>query len=171
MTEKRAFKRISVVLDKKTFEALNTLVQRKHLKISDVVRLSIMHYFQQVENKSNSDKLRKIAHYLSDGSHLIVDIETLISLLRGRFTAEKDGFKLGEYYKSIGINDFLEILRQLEIKNWFKLRLESENCYLLTLPDPKLQKYVKQFLKGLSDFLDIKIKIKEIGERILVITL
>ena len=46
MSERNTFKRISVLLDKKTFEALNKLMQRKHLKISDVVRLSIMHYFQ-----------------------------------------------------------------------------------------------------------------------------
>ncbi len=179
MSERNTFKRISVLLDKKTFEALNKLMQRKHLKISDVVRLSIMHYFQhEVGEKSNLDELEKIAQQLTDGSHLVIDLETLIALLnepnnkkldRLWEIAERDGFKQGTYYKSIGINDFVEILRQMELKNWFKFRMETENCYLLILPAPELQKYLKHFIKGLSEALNIKVKVKEIGERNLII--
>ncbi len=168
-----------MILDKKTFEALNKLMQRKHLKISDVVRLSIMHYFQhEIGEKSNLDELEKIAQQLTDGSHLVIDIETLIALLKeadnkNRFweIAERDGFKQGVYYKSIGIDDFIEILKQMEIKNWFKLRLESENCYLLILPAPELQSYIKHFINGLSTALSINVKVKEIGERWLLLTI
>ena len=179
MSERNTFKRISVLLDKKTFEALNKLMQRRHLKISDVVRISIMHYFQhEVGEKSNLDELEKIAQQLTDGSHLVIDLETLIALLNEANNkkldkvweiAERDGFKQGTYYKSIGISDFVEILKQMELKNWFRLRMETENCYLLILPAPELQKYIKHFIKGLSEALNINVKVKEIGERNLII--
>lgn len=179
VSEQNKFKRISVLLDKKTFEALNKLIQRKHLKISDVVRLSIMHYFQhEIGEKSNLDELEKIARQLTDGSHIVVDLETFIALLKRANDknldgfweiAEKDGFKQGVYYKSIGIDDFVEILKQMEVKNWFKFRMESENCYFLILPAPELQKFLKHFIKGLSEALAIKVKVKEIGERNLII--
>ena len=176
-SKRNTFKRISVILDKKTFDALSKLMQKKHLKISDIVRLSILHYFQH-EEKSNLDEIEKIAQRLTDGSHLVIDLETLIALLneandkrldRIWEIAERDGFKQGMYYKSIGINDFVEILRQMELKNWFRFREESENCYMLILPAPELQKYIKHFVKGLSEALNIKVKVKEIGERNIIL--
>ncbi len=174
----RMFRRVSVLLDGKTFEALNTLMQKKHLRISDIIRLSIMHYFQhEMGEKSDLSDLEKIVQELMDGSHLIVDLETVVLLLKNldgnseKFCkiAEKDGYKHGSYYKSVGIDNFEEILKRFELKNWFKLRSESENCYFLTLPDPELQKYIVSFLRGLSEALGIKVEIKNISERNIIL--
>ncbi len=177
LDKKDTFKRISVLLDKKTFEALNKLMNRKHLKISDVVRLSIIHYFQhEIGERSNLDELEKIAQYLTDGSHLVIDIEMLITILQAaqdisKFweDVETDGYRHGIYYKSIGLDDFGEILNQMVVKNWFKLRVESEDCYLLILPAPELQNFLKYFIKGLAKALDVNVKIKEIGGRNLIL--
>jgi DNA-binding Lrp family transcriptional regulator len=172
-------KRISVLLDERTLNALIKLVNKKHLKISDVVRLSIMYYSQhELGDRSGLEDLEKYAHYLTDGSHLIVDIEMLTSLLSE--TNEKkpdsfwkdietDGHRHGVYYKSVGIEDLEEILKQMEIKNWFKLRLEPGGCYFLILPSPEIQKFLKHFLRGLFEALDMKLEIKEIGTRNLII--
>ncbi len=177
LDKKDTFKRISVLLDKKTFDALNKLMNKKHLKISGVVRLSIIHYFQhEIGEKSNLDELEKIAQYLNDGSHLIIDIETIITIINAvndpkKFweNVEMDGYRHGIYYKSIGLDDLDEILKQMVTKNWFKLRVESDNCYLLILPTPELQKFLKYFIKGLANALNVKIKIKEIGGRNLIL--
>ncbi len=172
-------KRISVLLDEKTLNALIKLMNKKHLKISDVVRLSIMHYSRhELGDKSELEDLEKYAQYLTDGSHLIVDIEILTLLLseaNGKKPdsfwkdVEMDGARHGIYYKSIGIEDVEEILKQMEIKNWFRLRLEPGGCYFLILPGPEIQKFLKHFLKGLFEAMDMKLEIKEIGTRNLII--
>ncbi len=180
ISEKKMFRRVSVLIDGKTLEALNTLMKKKHLRISDVIRLSIMHYFQhEIGGKSDLGELEKIVQQLADGSHLVTDLETLISLLkelkltgnseRLQEIAERDGFKEGLYYKSIGINDFVEILKQMELKNWLKLRTESNNCCLLILPAPELQEYLSHFIKGISRAFDMRVKIEKIGERNIVL--
>ena len=169
-------KRISVLLDEKTFDALNKLMNKKHLKISDVVRLSIMHYSQyELGDKSSIKDLEKFAQYLSDGSHVIMDIEILTSLFHGMGkdenflkAAEMDGHRHGVYYKSVGIEDVEEILKQMEIKNWFKLRVES-GCYILILPAPEIQAFLKRFLEGLFETMGISVEVKEIGARNLIV--
>jgi|Deesub1362A_J573_1020465.scaffolds.fasta_scaffold00378_7 hypothetical protein len=172
-------KRISVLLDERTLNALTKLMNKKHLKISDVVRLSIMHYSRhELGDRSGLEDLEKYAQYLTDGSHLIVDIEILTSLLSevnekksDNFwrDVEMDGHRHGIYYKSVGVEDVEEILKQMEIKNWFKLRLEPGGCYFLILPGPEIQKFLKHFLKGLFEAMDMKLEIKEIGARNLII--
>jgi len=170
-------KRISVLLDSKSFEALNKLMNEKHLKISDVVRLSIMNYYNQEMGGKNVEGLSKYAQYLSDGSHLILDIELFASLLSSIDTksesfwknVEMEGHKHGVYYRSIGLTDIEEILRQKEVKNWFKIRKESDECFLLILPSSEVQKFMKHFLIGLSTALDASLEIKEIGTRNLLV--
>ena len=173
-----ALKRISVLLDSRTLDALNKITSRKHLKISDVVRLSILHYSKhELEETPNQEDLSKFAKFL-DGSHLVVDIELLSSLIseieRSKCDTlwsaiEIDGQRHGLYYKSIGVNEVEEILKQKEIKNWFKLRIESDNSYLLILPAPEFQKFLMYFLKGLFEAMELKVEIKQIGTRNLFI--
>ncbi len=171
------FKRISVLLDGRALDALNKLMVKKHLKISDVVRLSILHYFQQeIGGKKNLENVEKFAQFLSDGSHLIIDIEMLASLLSEAKkmddfwkVIETEGYRHGIYFKSIGIKDLEEVLKQKESKNWFKLRVEADGCYILSLPASEIQKLMKHFLKGLANAMGIKLEIKEIGTRKLLV--
>ena len=178
LPDKKMFRRVSVLLDAKTLEALNKLMQKKHLRISDIVRLSIMHYFEhEMGERSDWSEFEKIAQELMDGTHIVTDLETVVSLLKeldgnsDKFykIAEKDGYKQGLYYKSLGIDDFEEILKHIELKNWFKLRSESKNCHLLILPDPELQGYILHFLKGLSEALGLDAEIQKISERNIIL--
>jgi len=71
----KEMKRISVALDDKTDELLNSLVSKKNMTVSDIVRMAIGAYYELEGDESELDmeKLKKYAKLLYGGESVIVD--------------------------------------------------------------------------------------------------
>jgi len=171
-------KRISVALDTETFDTLYQIVKKRRQTISEIVRSAIIHYSES-ESKGypNIENLELCAELLAGGGHVVVDLELWIAMLNElnekaseQFweVTRKEGHKHGVYYKNVGVTELEDVLRHSQVKNWYTLRAEK-NCYLLIFSAQAIRNFLKTYLEGMFDALDVDVDITE-GMRSFIIT-
>jgi hypothetical protein len=168
----KKFTRISVALDRKSEEMLNILVRKNNTTISEIVRRAINTYFE-LENAATRvtpDITKIYTDFLSDGEHCIVDIEHWTAMLdelnkkaSDEFwkMMEKIGYEHGIQYKMKGLTDVYDILRYMEVGNWFRVKIDAEGCYTLILSTHTSQKFLKIFFENIFKAQGISVKIYE----------
>ncbi|AGK60452.1 hypothetical protein Asulf_00425 [Archaeoglobus sulfaticallidus PM70-1] len=156
----KKYTRVSVALDKKTEEMLNILVRKKNTTVSEIIRRAINTYFE-LENATTRitpDVTKIYTDFLSDGEHCIVDIEHWTAMWEelNRNSSEefweimeRIGYEHGIQYLNKGMTDVYDILRYMEVGNWFRLKIDGEGCYTLVLSTHTSQKFLKVFLENL----------------------
>lgn len=166
----KEMKRISVALDDKTDELLDSLVNKKNMTVSDIVRMSIVAYYELEgeENELDMEKLKKYAKLLYGGESVIVDIELWACILdelneRGSEKIWERIKSIGEMYgvqfKNMGFKNVLQTLRFLEATNWFRLKTNGNGNYTLILRTRNQSRLLKVFLKTMFDAMDIPVEI------------
>ena len=164
--------RTSIALDKKTWEILQILIRKKNTTASDIIRRALTMYFE-VENATNKispDATKIYTDFLADGEHVIVDIEHWAAIweeLNEKASEkfwkeiERSGFEHGIQYKNKGLTDVYDILRYMEVGNFFKIKIDAEGCYTLVLSTHTEQKFLKIFLENIFKAQGIKAEIRE----------
>ena len=168
----KKFTRVSVALDRKSEEMLNILVRKKNTTISEIIRRAINTYFE-LENaatKITPDITKIYTDFLSDGEHCIVDIEHWTAMLdelnkkaSDEFweIMERIGYEHGIQYKNKGLTDVYDILRYMEVGNWFRVKIDGEGSYTLILSTHTSQKFLKIFFENVFKAQGIPVRIYE----------
>jgi|Deesub1362A_J573_1020465.scaffolds.fasta_scaffold00202_52 hypothetical protein len=168
----KKFTRVSVALDGKTEEMLNILVKKKNTTISEIIRRAITTYFE-LENAATRitpDVTKIYTDFLSDGEHCIVDIEHWTAIWEElNEKASEDFWKImeiighehGIQYKNKGLTDVYEILRYMEVGNWFRIKIDGEGSYTLILSTFTAQRFLKVFFENLFKAQQIPVEIHE----------
>jgi len=176
----KEMKRISVALDDKTDELLNSLVSKKNMTVSDIVRMAIGAYYELEGDESELDmeKLKKYAKLLYGGESVIVDIELWACILDE--LNEKDSEKIwerirsigkmyGMQFKNMGFKNAFQTLRFLEATNWFRLKTNGNQSYTLILRTRNQSKLLQVLLENMFDVMRISVEITN-GLRKMTIT-
>ena len=127
---------------------------------SEIIRRAITTYFE-LENarmKITPDVTKIYTDFLSDGEHMIVDIEHWTAIWEelnekasDRFweIIKKSGYEHGMQYRDKGLTDVYDILRYMEVGNYFRIKIDGEGRYTLILSTHTEQRFLKTFLENL----------------------
>ena len=113
------------------------------------------------------DYLGKLEHVIVDISHWKVIFNEIGS---GSSKFWDEIYRIGEehrkeYYDK-GIRNIRMVLEHVEKTNWYKLNLDSEDCYTLILTVTEAGKFVKNFLAGFFKDYPRKVEISDEGKKI-----
>ncbi len=163
----KAPQRISIALDRETFEILNEL-KESYSSVSELFRevLKFHKKFRYLENEDPA-RIKTYVDMLSHGEHIILDIDHWVAFLRFISThPEKEKFwevhrkvseSHAEEFKGMGIN---EILKRLEACNFFRINMKGDE-YTLVFGSDEVKEFVRKFLEGVFEGMGIKAEIKE----------
>lgn len=163
--------RITIALDKETADLFETLKREERSSKSGLIRRALRFYSEYKDILSKGDK--KIETYmemLSDGEHIIFDVDHWLLFLKYLETSgEKEAFF--EAHRNIArshgeqltgrVSSVEELLRRLEICNFYKLNKVSEKEFTLILANEKSKEFISIFLEEVAAGLGFKIEIKE----------
>lgn len=172
-------KRISLATDEEVANLLEDIVKREKTTMSQVIREAIRSYYVLKTNKAiSSEMARSYVELLYGKEHIVLDIEIYGAMLAelnekasGRFweLVEKVGYEHGLRFKLEGYEDVSEVLKHLEAKNWFGLKIDKDGYYTLVLSIRDEQKIMKTFLGGLFKGLEEPVNIVEGIRKLFVI--
>lgn len=157
-------KRISLAVDRKVLDALDTLVAEKGRNKSEVIRSAILTYYFH-------------HNFLSGGEYIIADIDlwsVMLDELNEKGSASfwesvrNMGFKYGLKCKTKGFANMQDVLEYMESWNWFKVKAE-ENGATLVHHIRKERKILKEFLGSLFKAMEIPVEIIEGLNKIVVV--
>lgn len=129
--------RTSISLDSKTLDMLGELVKKTGKSASEIIRESVATYYDLEFSSKVSRKVLKIyVDFLSEGEHVIVDLEhweAIWKLLNE--IADEEFWKLievsgrehGIQYYNKGLRDVKSILEYMEPGNFFRIKQDAEN--------------------------------------------
>lgn len=162
--------RLSISLDEESADLIEKLQGKHETSKADIIRRAV-HYLNVAEEKGgvSLDSCKAYLDFLSRGEHVVIDIEHWKAL----FTEIGDGSEefwrevcnIGrhhwkEYYDK-GLRDVKEILEYVEKTNWYKLSVDSEQSFTLTLSVREAKRFVRSFFEGLFDASTHKVSITE----------
>ncbi len=172
--------RTSIALDSRTHEMIRILAKRKNTSASEIVRRAVATYFE-IENEImdvSPDITKVYADFLSNGEHVIVDIEHWAAIWEelnekasDKFwkIIEKSGYEHGIQYKNKGLTDVYDVLKYIEVGNWFRLKVDGDGCYTLVLSTHTEQKFLKQFLESLFKAQEIPVETRDSFGKLMVV--
>ena len=158
--------RTTIAFDEETAGIFEKLKEEK-LSQSEIVRNALKFYylFRQLE-KYDMEKLKIYVEMLSEGEHVILDLDHLVILLDIVEKYKDEGF--WELHKEIARNHaeqfsgmtIEEILRRLEACNFFRLG-RSGSEYVLVFGSDHIKKFMRVFLEEVLKGLNKKFEIRE----------
>jgi hypothetical protein len=164
--------RITVAFDKSTANLLENLSKEAELSQSEIMRRAIKFYH---ENKDLADPAlkRKVNTYmdmLMNGEHVILDVDHWLLFLRLVENCP-EGEKFWNEHRKVAQShkDQLkskahtaeELLRRLEICNFFRLTKNSDKDFTLVLGSELPKKFVKITVEEFFSAIGIKAEIME----------
>ncbi len=164
--------RTSIALDKRTQEMLEILMKKKNTTASEIIRRAINLYFEfeNATTKISPDVTKIYTDFLANGEHVIVDIEHWTAIWEElnekaseRFwkIIERTGYEHGIQYMNKGLRNVYDILRYMEVGNYFRIKIDGEGCYTLILSTHVEQKFLKIFLENLFKAQGCEVEIIE----------
>lgn len=169
--------RITIALDDSTSIVLKELKDGSNKSQSDLIRKSIKFYhkFKKVFDHKNNGVAKRLNTYLellSNGEHIILDIDHYLSFL-SFIENSPDSNKFWEMNKSIGkahaeefsqdldFGTVQKVVERLEACNFFKMVKDSSNRFTLLLGSDIQKKFIKSFLDEVLKGMGFKAQIKE----------
>jgi hypothetical protein len=125
-----------------------------------------MYYHLKDLGETDFNKIKVYMDMLSNGEHVILDLDHLITLLDLIEENRIDDFwerhrriakSHAEQFAEMEID---EILKRLETCNFFRLK-KSEKEFVLVFGNERLKKFVRTFLEEIMDSLSQKFEIKD----------
>lgn len=163
--------RVTIALDEETAALFDRLKAEERASKSGLMRRALKFYAEYKDTLSEGDK--KVDTYmemLTDGEHIILDVDHWILFL----TLLEDSGKEEEFFKahrdiarSHGeqlpgrVPSVEDLLRRLEICNFYKLNKVSEREFTLILGSEKSKDFIKIFLEEVAAGLGFDITVKE----------
>jgi hypothetical protein len=175
--------RLTISLDEKSLKILKDISFKENEKnLSQVVRKAIYMYYTikiDLNFQRDIEWLRNWVNALSTGEHLIIDVEhwsTFFELLFNNISKEdllqkvrESGLSHGVQYAKRGINTIEEIVRTIERANWYEIKKEDEDTFVLILKEPRSCEFVKTFLEGIFESQNKNINIIKGSGKLIVI--
>ncbi len=160
--------RVTIALDEESNEIFNELRSRSKLSQSEIIRRALKFYHSYLEfEKYDMNKLRIYVEMLSEGEHVILDMDHFVSFIHFIDThPERDKFL--ETHREIARShaeqfsgkDLDYILERLEACNFFRVN-KSGKEYTLVLTNHAIKEFVKIFIEEVLKNLGYKYELKE----------
>ena len=160
--------RVTVALDEETYEIFNRL--RDELKVSQSELIRRVLRFYSVYGELERYESRKVMIYvemLSEGEHVILDIDHWIAFLRFIEThPEKE--KFWEIHRDVARahaeefkgRDAKYVLERLEACNFFRINAKNGE-WTLVLNHESTKKFIRDFLEEVFKNMGLNVEIKE----------
>jgi len=171
MVEMKNPKRITVALDEETEKILDEMTSNEEVSKSEMVRKSIKFYHENEDLRDyDHEKLETYLNLLSQGEHVILDIDRWLSILEIlESSEEKEKFrkKSRKIAKSHAeqlkeeVVSFEDLLERLEACNFYDLDKISEKEYTLIVNSKESKKFVKKTLEDFSEMMGFNVEIIE----------
>lgn len=163
--------RTSISLDPRTQEKIKQIVSRTGKSVSEVVREAVNLYYT-LEYSSNlpETSLKTYIDFLSEGEHVIVDLEHWCAIwneLNDKAGDDfwemiaKSGYEHGIQYYNKGLRDVKSILDYMEPGNFFRYKEDSDGSFTLILSCPSEIRFLKVFLENILKAQNIDAEIRE----------
>ncbi len=163
--------RTSISLDSKTLDMLEELTKKTGRSASEIVREAVATYYElEFSNKISKKAVKIYIDFLSEGEHVIVDLEhweamwnVLNNTADDNFwkLIEKSGQEHGIQYYNKGLRDVKSILEYMEPGNFFRVKEDAENSFTLILSCPSEMRFLKIFLENIFKAQNIDVEIRE----------
>ncbi len=163
--------RVTIALDAETAELFDKLKQEERASKSGLMRRALKFYAEYKDALSEGEK--KVDTYMEmlvDGEHIILDVDHWMLFLKLLEESEgKEAFM--EAHRDIArshgeqfpgrVSSVEELLRRLEICNFYKLNKVSDSEFTLILGNEKSKDFIRIFLEEVAEGLGFKINVKE----------
>lgn len=163
--------RVTIALDKETTELFEKLKLEEKASQSGLIRRALRFYSEFRDTlKGSGKKVETYMEMLSEGEHIILDVDHWILFLK--FLEESD--RKEEFFKAhrdiarshgehlpTRVLTVEDLLRRLEICNFYKINKASESEYTLILGNEKSKDFIKIFLEEVATGLGFDITVKE----------
>ncbi len=160
--------RITVALDKESYEVFNKLKEKIKDSQSELIRRALKFYYdyKELENFDRS-RLKTYVEMLAEGEHIILDIDHWVAFLKFIEThPEKE--KFWNVHREIARahaeefrgKDPKYVLERLEACNFFRIN-EKNGEWTLVLNHEATKKFVKMFLEEVFEEMGVSVEIKE----------
>ncbi len=161
--------RITVALDDESYEIFDSLKKELKSSQSEIIRRALKFYYgYRYLEKYDCEKIKTYIEMLSEGEHVILDIDHWIAFLRLiESHPEKDKFwelhrevarSHAEQFKGKSIE---YILKRLETCNFFRINKTNVGEFTLILGSDATKDFIKIFLEELFKNVGIQATIKE----------
>ncbi|MBE8539541.1 CopG family transcriptional regulator [Geoglobus acetivorans] len=159
--------RISIALDDETYSIFNEL-KESFSSASEFFR-ELLKFYREFSFLEDYDpfKIKTYVEMLSEGEHVILDIDHLVAFLRFiKNHPDSDEFwRVHENVSKAHADEFRGkdvnfILKRLETCNFFRLNVK-EGEYTLVTGNEEVKEFTKKFLEGVFEGMGLKFEIKE----------
>ncbi len=161
--------RVTIALDEESYAIFNDLRKDTKVSQSEIVRNALKFYYEYRElERFDSRRIKTYVELLSEGEHVILDIDHFISFLKFIEThPEKERFwevhrevakAHAEQFRGMDIED---VLFRLESCNFFRVNRVGENEWTLILINEIAKGFIRMFLEEVFKNLGNDIEIKE----------
>ena len=143
---------------------------------ADLIRRALMYLdkCEEIQKTVDFETVETYIDYLGKLEHVIVDIShwkvIFNEIGEGSSKVWEEIYKIGEehrkeYYDK-GIRNIRKVLEHVEKTNWYKLSVDSEDCYTLILTVTEAGKFVYNFFAGFFKNYPRKVEISDEGKKI-----
>ena len=163
--------RVTIALDKETAELFEKLKEAEKASQSGLIRRALKFYSEFKDTlKEGGKKVDTYVEMLSEGEHIILDVDHWILFLKfleesGRkeefFKAHRDIARSHGEHLPARVPTVEDLLRRLEICNFYKINKASDREYTLILGNEKSKDFLKIFLEEVAAGLGFDITVKE----------
>ncbi len=160
--------RITVALDEESYEILNDLKEEFRNSQSELIRraLKFYHDYRELE-RYDWKKVKTYVEMLSEGEHIILDIDHWVTFLRFIET-HPESEKFWEMHREVARahaeefrgKDAKYVLERLEACNFFRINAKNGE-WTLVLNHEATKKFVKMFLEEVFKNMGLNVEIKE----------
>lgn len=164
-------KRITVALDEEALDLLDEMDEEEDISKSELVRRAIRFYYGSKRlRKYGTEKLDSYLDLLSEGEHIVLDIDHWLLLLdvlessskkeefweKSKKVADSHADQLASEVKTLE-----DLLERLSTCNFFRLNKASEKEYTLLINSEKSKKFVQRLLKDFCNSMGFEVEIQE----------
>ena len=168
--------RLSISLNNESSKIIQKYLPKYQGSKADLIRRALIYLdkCEEIQETVDFKTIEAYIDYLGKLEHVIVDISHWKVIFNeigsGSNKFWDEIYKIGEehrkeYYDK-GIRNIRMVLEHVEKTNWYKLNLDSEDCYTLILTVTEAGKFVKNFLAGFFKDYPRKVEISDEGKKI-----
>jgi len=161
--------RVTIAFDEESYEIFNELREKSKQSQSEIIRNALKFYYSYRDFENlDGERIKIYVEMLSEGEHIILDIDHWIAFLRLVEThPEKD--KFWELHREVARSHAEQfkgksaeyILERLEACNFFRMNRVSENEFTLILGNEITKNFIRIFLEEVFAGVGINAEIKE----------
>ena len=162
--------RITIALDDDTVKLFEDMKRKTNLSQSELVRRALRFYSDNREVISSSKNLVAYMDMLPSGEHVILDMDHWFLFLK-LIETSPDATEFWDKCKNVAdshaeqlsnrVSSLKELLERLEVCNFFKLIVSSNEEYTLMLSTDITKEWVKRLVQDFSVSMGFNIEVKE----------